>query len=89
MPSDFRSDREESSAAPDIHAQLEESAMRRDNRWRHIPQRPRGFYAEYLDQLIAENRSKRNPAASNEAQEQYWRDRERFHAEQQKFNDAA
>jgi hypothetical protein len=47
------------------------------------------IYAEYLDQLIAENRSKRNPAASNEAQEQYWRDRERFHAEQQKFNDAA
>jgi hypothetical protein len=63
--------------------------MRGNRKWRHIPPRPRGMYSAYLDELIERNRAKRNPATSDEAEERYWRDRERHHAEQQKFKDAA
>jgi hypothetical protein len=42
------------------------------------------MYSAYLDELIERNRAKRNhPAPSDEAEERYWRARERWHAEQQ------
>jgi hypothetical protein len=70
--------------------------MRRSRRFR-VPERPRGFYAAYLDELIERNRAKREEGGSDttsfsdaEAKEEaYWRERERWHAEQQKFKDAA
>jgi hypothetical protein len=33
--------------------------MRRDNRWRHIPARPVGLYRQYLTELVARARAKR------------------------------
>ena len=56
-----------------------------DNRkWRHIPERPRGFYMQYLDRLIEKNRAKREANLEDEAREEkYWRDREKWHGEQQ------
>ena len=58
-----------------------------DNRkWRHIPERPHGFYMQYLDRLIGENRAKREAEGQPEpgdaaAEERYWRDRAKWHAE--------
>jgi hypothetical protein len=31
----------------------------RDDRWRHFLQRPRGWYAQYLDDLVERARAKR------------------------------
>jgi hypothetical protein len=42
------------------------------------------MYLAYLNRLIEENRDKRNPATSDEAEERYWRERERWHQEQRK-----
>jgi hypothetical protein len=63
--------------------------MRGNNKWRHLPKRPAGLYAAYLSELIERNRAKRETQAEIEAEEKYWRDRERHHAEQQEFKKAA
>jgi hypothetical protein len=51
--------------------------------WRHVPERPRGFYAAYLDELIERNRAKREaqglPPASDDDDE-YWNERRRNEA---------
>jgi hypothetical protein len=53
--SDFRDDRDNNLDMPEI-----DDKPRWPYRRRHFPApRPRGFYAEYSDQLITENRSKR------------------------------
>jgi hypothetical protein len=58
--------------------------MRRRRRIRVAP-RPGGLYLAYLNELIERNRAKREANPEDEArEEQYWRDRERWHKEQQK-----
>jgi hypothetical protein len=56
----FREDRDFSFDAPEI------DDMRKN--WRHIPQRPTGLYLAYINELIAQNHSKRDDAADDE----YW-----------------
>jgi hypothetical protein len=48
----------------------------RRNNSRHIPPRPRGPYAQYLDELIERNRAKRDAAADDE----YWNRRRAYEA---------
>jgi hypothetical protein len=62
--------------------------MRRRRRF-HVAERPRGFYAAYLDELIERNRHKRETEEDIAKEEAYWRDREHWHAEQRKFKKAA
>jgi hypothetical protein len=65
-----------------------ESYEMRGKRWRVAP-RPGGFYLAYLDELIERNRAKRGgdnvTSVSDEdaKEEAYWRERERWHQEQQ------
>jgi hypothetical protein len=55
----FREDRDNNIDMPELDDRPKPSQWYGGKR-RHFPApRPRGFYAEYLDQLIAENRSKR------------------------------
>jgi hypothetical protein len=44
--------------------------------------RPSGFYLEYLEKLIAKRAKERRQQPDDpEAEERYWRERERLHAE--------
>jgi phage terminase Nu1 subunit (DNA packaging protein) len=44
--------------------------------------RPTGFYLEYLERLIAKRAAERRERPHDpEAEERYWRERERLHAE--------
>jgi hypothetical protein len=95
MAKSFREDRDESSAAPNLHEPLDEKPRWFGGKRRHFPKHPRGQYAKLLDEMIEQARARRESNSDNVTitdttkDEAYWRDRERFHAEQQKFNDAA
>jgi hypothetical protein len=92
--SDFREDRADGDAHNEAEyaeylRSIEKHRTMRRRRFRSPPPRPSGFYLQYLESLIEKNNAKRNPATSDVAEEQYWRDRERHHAEQQAFKKAA
>jgi hypothetical protein len=44
--------------------------------------RPEGFYSRYL-RLLGERRRAKNEQIMEDDSEQYWRDRKKWHAEQQ------
>ena len=62
--------------------------MSNGKRW-HVAPRPAGFYRAYWDDLIERSRHKRGTAEDDGKEEAYWRDREKWHAEQQAFKKAA
>jgi hypothetical protein len=48
-----------------------------------------GFYVEYIERLIQRRAAKGEQKADLDAEEQYWRERERLHAERQQIKRAA
>ena len=48
--------------------------MRGNNKWRHMPKRPRGLYMQYLDKLIEDNRRK-GKHIPDVADDAYWQKR--------------
>jgi hypothetical protein len=90
----FREDRDNNLDMPELDDKPKPSRWYGCRR-RTFPQHPRGQYAKLLDEMIEQARARRESNSDNVTitdttkDEAYWRDRERFHAEQQKFNDAA
>jgi hypothetical protein len=81
MDSDFRDDRDFS--GPEIHEPLDDKPRWYGGKRRHIPERPRGLYLAYINELIARSHSERDDAA-DDGLEQHFRDKERWDAERQK-----
>jgi hypothetical protein len=53
-------------------------------------ERPTGFYLAYLEKLIAKRAAERREQPNDpQAEEHYWRERERLHAERQQLKRAA
>jgi hypothetical protein len=52
----------------------------RQRRFRSPPPPPSGFYLEYLNKLIAKRHAAGKPSPDIDSEE-YWRDREKWHAE--------
>jgi hypothetical protein len=73
MIESFSEDRAANVDAPELN---DRPRRYRNNTWRHIPPRPRGLYAQYLDELIERNRAKRDAAADDE----YWNRRWEYEA---------
>ena len=48
-----------------------------------------GFYMAYLEKLHRQREQARLPPATDTDDETYWRDRAKWHAEQQQFKKAA
>jgi hypothetical protein len=83
--SDFRQDRDESSAAPHIHEPLDDKP--KPSRWyggkrRTFPQQPKGAYLQILNDLIAESHRKGTPAPPN-CDDAYWDERRKNEDEKQ------
>jgi hypothetical protein len=76
-PGDFRNDYDERVDQPE-----RDDKPRWPYKRRHITARPRGLYAQYLDELIAESHRKGTPAPAN-CDDAYWDERRKNEDEKQ------
>jgi hypothetical protein len=81
--SDFKEDRLDNVDLPELDDDKPKPSRWYGGKRRHIPERPRGLYLAYINELIARSHSKRDDGA-DDGLERPCRDKERWDAERQK-----